>query len=117
LLGHNGEWTLLDWENASRSAPPFFDLFHYLVQSNHELWFPQRRSIVNGLEGRGWIGRAIRAYAEGAGIAADPARQFFLQYLEDTRASLDPVASRRAVRARRDLARRLNENNASDLTS
>jgi glycosyltransferase involved in cell wall biosynthesis len=117
LLGHDGEWTLLDWENASRNALPFFDLFHYLVQSNHELWFPQRRSIVNGLAGRGWIGRAIRAYADGAGIAADPTRQFFLQYLEDTRLSLDPVASRRAVRARQDLAHRLNENSASDLTS
>jgi len=106
LLGKGGEWTLLDWENASGDAPPFFDLFHFLVQANHELRFPPRGAIVNGLVGRGWIGRAIKAYAEGAEIQPDTARQFFRQYLKDSHASLDPLASRRALRARRDLARR-----------
>jgi glycosyltransferase involved in cell wall biosynthesis len=107
LLGRDGEWTLLDWENASGGAPPFFDLFHFLVQSNHELRFPPRTAIMKGLQGRGWIGRAIRSYAEGAEIPPDSARPFFQQYLEESHASLDPVASRRALRARQDLARRI----------
>jgi glycosyltransferase involved in cell wall biosynthesis len=107
LLANDGQWTLLDWENASSDSSPFFDLFHFLVQSNHELRFPPRGAIVNGLVGRGWIGRAIRAYADGAEVPPEHAGKYFRSYLEETRASLDPLASRRALRARRDLARRI----------
>jgi glycosyltransferase involved in cell wall biosynthesis len=107
MLGLDGEWTLLDWEDARADAPPFFDVFHYLVQSNQELLLPRRNTIVNGISGRGWIGRAIRAYADGAGIPEDSAGEFFERYLRDSRASLDPLAPRRGVMVRRDLAQRL----------
>jgi hypothetical protein len=113
MLGLDGEWTLLDWEDARADAPPFFDVFHYLVQSNQELLLPGRKMIVNGLSGRGWIGRAIRAYADGAGIPEESAGEFFERYLRDSRATLDPLGPRRGVMVRRDLARRLRASSVS----
>jgi glycosyltransferase involved in cell wall biosynthesis len=107
MLGLDGEWTLLDWEDARAEASPFYDVFHHLVQSNQELLLPRRSAIVNGLSGKGWIGKAIRAYAAGAEIPAESAGEFFERYLIDSRSSLDPLAPRRGVQVRRDLARRI----------
>jgi glycosyltransferase involved in cell wall biosynthesis len=107
MLGRDGTSTLLDWEDARADAPPFHDVFHFLVQSNQELLFPRRNAIVNGLLGRGWIGRVIGAYAEGAGIPVETARVFFEQYLRESRSSLDPLAPKRGLMVRRDLARRI----------
>ena len=107
MLGLDGEWTLLDWEDARAEASPFYDVFHHLVQSNQELLLPRRSAIVDGLSGKGWIGKAIRAYAAGAEIPAESAGEFFERYLIDSRSSLDPLAPRRGVQVRRDLARRV----------
>jgi len=107
MLERDGTWTLLDWEDARADAPPFLDVFHFLVQSNQELLFPRRSAIVNGLLGRGWIGRVIGAYAEGAGIPVETARAFFEQYLRESRSSLDALAPKRGLMVRRDLARRI----------
>jgi glycosyltransferase involved in cell wall biosynthesis len=107
LLSQDGEWTLVDWEDARSEAPPFFDVFHYLVQSNQELLVPRRTAIVDGLSGKGWIGGVIGAYAEGAGIPAETAGKFFEQYLKDSSSSLGPLAPRRGFQVRRDLARRV----------
>jgi len=107
MLGRDGKWTLLDWEDARADAPPFFDVFHFLVQSNQELLFPRRSAIVNGLLGRGWIGRVIGAYAEGARIPVETATVFFEQYLRESMSSLDPLAPKRHLMVRRDLARRI----------
>jgi hypothetical protein len=107
FLDADGGWTLVDWEDARGDAPPFYDVFHYLVQSNQELFMPRRGAIVKGLSGRGWIGRAIRAYADGAGISAQSAEPFFRRYLNESRASLDPLVPQRALRVRQDLARRI----------
>jgi hypothetical protein len=107
MRSQDGEWTLLDWEDARSDAPPFFDVFHYLVQSSQELLFPRRTAIVDGLSGKGWIGGVIGAYAEGAGIPAETAREFFEQYLKDSSSSLGPLAPRRGFQVRRDLARRV----------
>jgi glycosyltransferase involved in cell wall biosynthesis len=107
MLSQDGEWTLLDWEDARSDAPPFFDVFHYLVQSSQELLFPRRTAIVDGLSGKGWIGGVIGAYAEGAGIPAETAGEFFGQYLKDSSSSLGPLAPRRGFQVRRDLARRV----------
>jgi hypothetical protein len=107
MLGRDGTWTLLDWEDARADAPPFLDVFHFLVQSNQELLFPRRGAIVNGLLGRGWTGRVIAAYAEGAGIPGETATTFFEQYLKESRSSVDPLAPKRGLMVRRDLARRI----------
>jgi thiamine kinase-like enzyme len=107
MLGQDGEWTLVDWEDARSDAPPFFDVFHYLVQSNQELLLPRRTAIVDGLSGKGWIGGVIGAYAEGAGIPAETAGEFFEQYLKDSSSSLNPLGPRRGFQVRRDLARRV----------
>jgi glycosyltransferase involved in cell wall biosynthesis len=107
MLGRDGTWTLLDWEDARADAPPFFDVFHFLVQSNQELLFPRRSAIVNGILGGGWIGRVVGAYAEGAGIPVETARAHFEQYLSESRSSLDPLAPKRGLMVRRDLARRI----------
>jgi len=77
------------------------------VQSNQELLFPRRSAIVNGLLGRGWIGRVIGAYAEGAGIPVETASVFFEQYLRESKSSLDALAPKRGLMVRRDLARRI----------
>jgi hypothetical protein len=58
MLGRYGTWTLLDWEDGRPDAPPFLDIFHFLAQSNQELPFPRGSAIVNGIVGRGWIGRS-----------------------------------------------------------
>ena len=68
LLRPDGSWMLVDWEDASDDAPPFFDLFHYLVQAHALLGRPSRRAIIDGLSGTGWIGGVVSAYAEGAQI-------------------------------------------------
>jgi glycosyltransferase involved in cell wall biosynthesis len=107
MLGRDGTWTLLDWEDARADAPPFLDIFHFLVQSNQELLFPRRSAIVNGILGKGWIGRVIGAYAQGAGIPVESAGAFFEQYLRESRSSLDPLAPKRGLMVRRDLARRI----------
>ena len=75
-------WLLVDWENATEAAPPFHDVFHYLVHSFGTLGRPRGEEILDGLAGKGWIGAAIQAYAEGAGVPAACAPLFLAQYLE-----------------------------------
>lgn len=77
-------WTLLDWEEARRGDPPFFDLFHYLVRAHAHLRHPTRRQLLTGLDGSGWVGRAIRAYASGAGLRFDDAPEYLRRYLEES---------------------------------
>jgi hypothetical protein len=82
MLRTGNGWTLVDWEAADLASPPFFDLFHYLVQGHALLANPSRRALLAGVEaGRGWIGRSIRAYADGAGVAATAAPGLFQDYL------------------------------------
>jgi thymidylate kinase len=90
-------WTLLDWEEARQEAPPFFDLFHYLVQAHALLRHPTRRQLLAGIEGTGRVGRAIHAYASGAGLRSDEAMEFFRIYLEESSRLIQqgtPAASR-----------------------
>jgi hypothetical protein len=74
-------WTLIDWEDAAGSGQPFYDLFNYLVQAHVLLGRPSQRALLAGLGGHTWVGRAIRAYADGAGFAAASATSRFLAYL------------------------------------
>jgi hypothetical protein len=95
-------WVLLDWEETAGGYPPFFDLFHYVVQAHALLGRPSRRDIAAGLAGDGWIGRSIRAYADGAGGDPSEARVRFHQYLSQSNERLDAAdpAHRSALRAR-----------------
>ncbi|HYZ78718.1 MAG TPA: hypothetical protein VE596_15240 [Gaiellaceae bacterium] len=75
-------WLLVDWENATETAPPFHDIFHYLVHSFATLGRPRGEEILDGLAGKGWIGAVIGAYAEGAGVPAASAAPLLARYLE-----------------------------------
>jgi hypothetical protein len=87
LLRTRTGWLLVDWEHATEAAPPFHDVFHYLVHSFATLGRPRGEEILDGLVGKGWIGAAIRAYAEGAGVPADSAPKLLARYLES---NIDP---------------------------
>ena len=77
-------WLLVDWENATEAAPAYHDVFHYLVNSFATLGRPHGEEILDGLGGKGWIGAAIHAYAEGAGVPAAFAPLLLAQYLESS---------------------------------
>jgi len=102
LMRTEAGWVLLDWEETAGGYPPFFDLFHYVVQAHALLGRPSRRDIAAGLAGDGWIGRSIRAYADGAGGDPSEARVRFHQYLSQSNERLDAAdpAHRSALRAR-----------------
>lgn len=82
LLRTRTGWLLVDWANATETAPPFHDVFHYVVHSFATLGRPSGEEILDGLAGKGWIGAVIQAYAEGAGIPAASAAPFLARYLE-----------------------------------
>jgi len=104
-------WVLLDWEDARSDAPPFYDLFHFIVQSHALLRRPRTRAILEGLSGRGWIGEAIDAYASGAGVDRRAAREHLTVYLRASLASLDPAErnGQAGIEARQHLLERLAE--------
>lgn len=81
LLRSKDGWILVDWEDATSHATPFFDLFHYIVQGHALLGRPSEEAIDEGLQGKGWIGDILNAYAEGAKIPADGAPAMFAEYL------------------------------------
>lgn len=99
---------LVDWESASMQSMPFFDLWHYLVQSHALLGRPSREAILRGArEQHGWVGRAIHAYAEASGVAASEARALLREYLDATTPYLRP--RNRRERAGLTARRRLRE--------
>jgi len=104
LLWTGAGWTLIDWEEAKTQAPPFTDLFHFLVQAHVLLKRPRRQTILSGLSGRGWIGRALRAYGEVTELPSSAARDYLTRYLVTSLAAFagasDELAS---VRARQKL--------------
>jgi thymidylate kinase len=108
LLRVPGGWSLLDWEAAGPGHPPFYDLFHFLVQSHALLGRPTSDDIVKGLRGNTWIGRCLQAYAIGGGVDLRDSTAYLRAYLRGAARS-DRVHSRalRARRAREALAQRL----------
>jgi hypothetical protein len=83
LLRAPGGWTLIDWEFARDAAPPFYDLFHYLVQSHVMLGKPTAREIIDAVyrQTDGWIARAISGYAAAAHLPEAQATESLLLYL------------------------------------
>jgi hypothetical protein len=104
LLEVDGGWALVDWENARRYAPAFHDLCHFVVQAHSLLGSPTVIEVVEGLgRGRGWVGKAVAAYAREAGLDTQDAAPAFRAYLETSRpdpASVDPATP--SAIARRD---------------
>ncbi len=105
LFKTSSGWCLLDWEEAGEEAPPFFDLFHYLVQAHALLGRPSRPAILRGLRGRGWTGRVIEAYSSAAGVPSGDARKHLIDYLGASQENLrlDKADGRAGLRARRAL--------------
>jgi hypothetical protein len=90
LLLSAGSWVLVDWEGATASAPPLHDVFHYLVQSHLLLGRPSEDALLEGLVGRGWIGAAIGAYLDAAGLRAVTAANHLITYLRQERTDDGP---------------------------
>jgi hypothetical protein len=107
LLRTESGWALVDWEDASDEVPSFFDAFHFFVQASVELRRPSKRSIIEGLELRGWVGAAIEAYAAGGDVDPQQARELFSSYLRYSATRVGPSAPGRALRIRRKLLQRL----------
>jgi len=83
LLRINDQWILIDWEEARADRPAFYDLMHFLVRSRSLLGRPSTRDLVEGIRwNKGWIGSAVGAYAQGAGLSAAEAWPSLLAYLE-----------------------------------
>jgi hypothetical protein len=90
LLQTDQGWVLIDWEDATDDAPPFHDLCHYLVQGYTLLGRPSWSEVREGfLHGAGWVGRAVRAYAEGSGVAADRAPRSLESYLRGSHSRME----------------------------
>jgi hypothetical protein len=108
LLRLSDGWVLIDWEHIRDAAPPFLDVFHYVVQAHALLRRPTQRDVVSGIAGgEGWVGRAIHAYASAASIDADEALGHFPAYLESSMAMLNPATrrGRKGIAARHALVR------------
>lgn len=105
LLQTEHGWVVLDWEAAHDGGPPFYDLFHYVVQGSTLLGHPSRRTLISGLSGTGWIGKAIAAYASGAGTTPEESLDMFQIYLDESARRLDLTAPEAAagLTARYDL--------------
>lgn len=90
LLKSGADWVLIDWEEASERGAAWHDLWHYIVQGHALLNRPTTATIHRGLEGRGWIGSALKAYATAASISPFDASDALVSYLRTSMADLDP---------------------------
>jgi hypothetical protein len=90
-------WMLFDWEDSGLASMAFADPFHYLVQAHAMLGHPRREELLSGLRGRAWIGRSLHAYAAGAGLRIEDARESFARYLVDSADSLRRDPRRRGA--------------------
>jgi thymidylate kinase len=102
-------WALIDWEDYREDFPPFFDIFHFFVQSHLDLHIPSKHAILDGIRLRGPLGRSVTAYAEGASIDPSRAAESFADYLRVSSERLDPAIPDHlpGLRVRRRLARML----------
>lgn len=102
-------WVLVDWESAGDAAA-FHDVCHYVVQSHALLGRPSGSEVVAGfVGGEGWIGRAIRAYADAAEVPPSAASDGLVRYLHQalTTQTVRTRAERVALDRRRRLLGRL----------
>jgi hypothetical protein len=105
MLWTDAGWFLIDWEDASDTAPPFFDLCHHMVQSHSLLGHPTHSELVRGFRyGDAWVGSALRAYAREADLQAADGESSLISYLRSTEG---PRRGGKALAARRTLLARL----------
>jgi hypothetical protein len=108
LLPTEEGWILLDWEETREGAPPFFDLFHYLIQAHALIGLPSRRELLAGVAGGGWVGAAIQAYAGTAGLRVSSVPSLLRSYVRDREEQHPMRTDEKAMnRARRRLLARL----------
>jgi thymidylate kinase len=109
MLTEEGKWMLIDWEDARTDAPAFEDILHHLIQSHSLLGRPNSTDLLQGLEGSGWVGRAVAAYAAGARVSTDAITEHLKDYLHKTIPHLDERVADQGcgLRARRSLLLRL----------
>jgi hypothetical protein len=112
LLRIKGGWVLLDWEHSSASRPPFFDLWHYLLQSHTLLGYPSTKDLIAALRGSpGWVREALVEYSRGCGRSSEQAIDYLDAYIE---ASSDQLAGqskneRRGIDERMRLRQEISE--------
>lgn len=85
-------WVVIDWEDSVDDPPPFDDVLHYAVQGHALLGRPTARDLLDGIHGRGEIGRTLIAYADAINRPPTELPDAFLSYLE--RSSLTLVRDR-----------------------
>jgi hypothetical protein len=110
MLWTGGDWVLIDWEEASDTALPFYDVCHYLVQSHALLGRPALPEILRGFQhGDGWVGSALRSYAREADVRPADAESLLVSYLQATEGSVRVGRKNEAggLAARRTLLARL----------
>ena len=104
IMRSTNGWHVIDWEEARADRPHFEDVFHFVVQAHALLGHPTTQEVLDGVGLSGSIGRAIRAYAEGAEADVDEVPQRFVEYLRSSQQSLLSRPDREAgVVARQDL--------------
>lgn len=85
LLRADDGWYLIDWSDAANAAPPYTDVWHYIVQAHALLGRPRLDEVLEGVHrGRGWVGAAVEAYADGAGLPRLEAPEQLIAYLTRT---------------------------------
>lgn len=105
VLESRDGWVLIDWEEATPSAPPGLDLFHYLVQAHVLLGRPRASDIVSGTRGGGPLSRTFSAYLGSAGLTGMDVEAGLAAYLLRSMTSQDGSRAehRKALISRRAL--------------
>jgi hypothetical protein len=107
-----GVWTLIDWEHAEDRRPPFYDLWHWLVQCHTLLHTVSADELMAaGNSSQSWIAGAFESYAGAAGLDVKEARSNLAAYLHLSRANLKDQShvGLAALTAREELSRAVEE--------
>jgi len=98
-------WVLVDWEASREEHSPFWDVWHYIVQSHALLGQPTRQSILQGLRDEGPVSVALAEYAREARIDRGRASSSLQDYLQSSETAIDSSRPEglRGLRARRQL--------------
>jgi Phosphotransferase enzyme family len=82
LLRTEAGFVLVDWEEGGDAESPLEDVITHLARTNSLLGRPSPQVLRAGFEGRGWVGAALRAAAEGANLSLDAAVKLIASRLE-----------------------------------
>lgn len=92
LLRTRDGWAVVDWADATAEGGPFDDVFSHLVQTHVLLGKPRLQELLAGVEGDGWVGTALDAYARGAELTDLERWPALVGYLDRSRDRPDPLA-------------------------